>query len=133
MTCKMLFFDYRDSEKPFFEKNKTDNFDITFFSNSLNRKTVKDIDKDELKITTALNIYTPSIISEDVLNYFPNLRVIASRSSHIKNIDFTSCIERNIAVVNIDIQPNDCDYKIVQKSLNAIINVFCGCKDCRIV
>ena len=133
MTCKMLFFDYRKSEKPFFDKNPLHNFEIKLISNSLNRKTVRNIDKDDLKHTTILNIYTPSIISADIINMFPNLRVIASRSDNIKNIDLPTCLERNIAVVNVEILPNESDCKIVQKSINAITSVFCGCKDYRIV
>lgn len=133
MTCKMLFFDYRESEKPFFDKNPTHNFDIKFFSSSLNRKTVRDIENEDLEHTNVLNIYTPSIISADIINQFPNLRVIASRSAEIKNIDLETCLERNIAVVNVEVLPHESDYKIVQKSIMAITSVFCGCKENRIV
>ncbi len=133
MTCKMLFFDYRESEKPFFEKSAIHNFEIKLFTKSLNRKTVRELDNDDLEHTAILNIYTPSIISADVINMFPNLRVIAIRSSDIKNIDLATCLERNIAVVNIEILPHESDCKIVQKSINAITSVFCGCKDYRIV
>ena len=133
MTCKMLFFDYRESEKPFFDKNQTHNFEIKLFSKSLNRKTVREIDKNDLEKTSILNIYTPSIISADIVNMFPNLRVIASRSSEVKNIDLEACLERNVAVVNVEILPGDNDSKIVYKSINAVTSVFCGCKDYRIV
>ena len=133
MTCRMLFFDYRESEKPFFEKKSTHNFDIKLISSSLNKKTVRELDKNDLEQTIVLNIYTPSIVSADVINMFPNLRVIASRSNNIKNIDLKTCLERNIAVVNVEILPNDSDCKIVQKTMNAITSVFCGCKDYRVV
>ena len=133
MTCKMLFFDCRESEKPFFDKNETKNFDIKLFTHSLNRKTVRKIDKEDLEQTNVLNVYTPSIISADVVNMFPNLRVIASRSASVKNIDLPTCLERNIAVVNVEILPHESDCKIVQKSINAITSVFCGCKENRIV
>lgn len=131
MVCKMLFFDYRESEKPFFEINKTDHFDIKFFTNALNRKTVKEIDYRDLEQTTVLNIYTPSIISADIINLFPNLRVISVRSPETKNIDLKKCFERNIAVVNINTPSND--YKNVQTSFNMITSVFCGCKENRVV
>ena len=133
MTCTMLFFDYRESEKPFFDKNPAHNFEIKLFSNSLNRKTVRELDKEDLEQTSVLNVYTPSIISADVINMFPNLRVIASRSKEIKNIDLPTCLERNIAVVNVEILPHENDCKTVQKSIIAITSVFCGCKDYRIL
>lgn len=133
MTCKMLFFDYRDSEKQFFEKNEIFNFDIKFFSNSLNRKTIRELDKEDFEQTSVLNIYTPSIISADVINMFPNLRVIAIRSEEVKNINLSTCLERNIAVVNVEILPHENDCKAVKKSIDAITGVFCGCKDYRIV
>lgn len=133
MTCKMLFFDYRESEKPFFDKNPTHNFEIKQFSTGLNRKTVRELDKEDLEQTNVLNVYTPSIISADVINMFPNLRVIASRSESVKNIDLSTCLERNIAVVNVEILPKESDCKIVQKSINAVTSVFCGNKDYRIV
>ena len=133
MTCKMLFFDYRESEKPFFDKNRTDNFEIKFFTSALNRKTVREIENDDLEQTNVLNIYTPSIISDDVISMFPNLRVIASRSNEIKHIDLNACLKRNIAVVNVDILPNEGDCKTVQKSLSAVTSVLCGCKENRIV
>lgn len=133
MTCKMLFFDYRESEKPFFDKKPTHNFEIKLFSKSLNRKTIREIDKEDLEHTSVLNVYTPSIISADIINMFPNLRVIASRSYETKNIDLKTCLERNIAVVNVEILPHENDCKIVYKSINAITSVFCGCKDYRIV
>lgn len=133
MTCKMLFFDYRESEKAFFDKNPTHNFEIKQFSTGLNRKTVRELDKEDLEQTNVLNVYTPSIVSTDVINMFPNLRVIASRSGSVKNIDLPTCLERNIAVVNVEILPQESDCKIVQKSINAITSVFCGNKDYRIV
>ena len=43
MTCKMLFFDYRESEKQFFENHKCDYFDLKFFNHPLNEKTVESL------------------------------------------------------------------------------------------
>lgn len=133
MVCKMLFFDLKDSEKQYLEKNKVTNFDIKFLSKSLNRKTVKEIESQDLERTTALNIYTHSIISDDVLKSFQNLRVIVTRSQDIKHIDVKACLERNIAVVNVDVGKDVSDAKIVQMSLNNATSVLCGSKENRIV
>ncbi|MBO6257517.1 hypothetical protein J6N69_05730 [bacterium] len=133
MVCKMLFFDYRDSEKLFFEKNKLDNYDIKFFTGSLNKKTVRELSENDLVNTTALNIYIPSILSEDVIKQFKNLRVIVTRSEDVKHINLKTCLERNIAVVNVEMLPKDYDYRIVQKSFEAVTSVLCGCKEYRVV
>ena len=133
MVCKMLFFDYRESEKLFFEKNKPNNYDIKFFEHSLNKKTVRKLTKEDFEQTNALNVYITSILSEDVLNQFKNLRVIATRSEDVKHINLKACLERNIAVVNVEMQPKDCEYRIVQKSFEEVTSVLCGCKDYRIV
>ena len=133
MVCKMLFYDLKDSEEQYFEKNKSDNFDIKFFSKSLNRKTVREIESQDLEQTTALNIYTHSIISDDVLKTFKNLRVVVTRSQDIKHIDVKACLERNIAVVNVDAAKYVNDAKIVQMSLNNATSVLCGSKENRIV
>ena len=45
MSIRMLVFDYRENEKPFFENNELQNFEFTFFENNLNSQTVKDIHK----------------------------------------------------------------------------------------
>lgn len=133
MVCKMLFFDYRDGEKLFFEKNQLDNYEIKFFTHGLNKKTVRELSEEDLEYTSALNIYIPSILSEDVIKQFKNLRVIATRSEDVKHINLKTCLERNIAVVNVEMLPKDCEYRIVQKSIEAVTSVLCGCKEFRIV
>ena len=40
MSIKMLVFDFRDSEQDFFRSRDLENFDITFYSESLNEETV---------------------------------------------------------------------------------------------
>ena len=133
MVCKMLFFDFRNSDKLFFEKSKLDNFEIKFFNNSLNRKTVKDLSSEELEQTVALSVFTPSLLSADVINQFKNLRVISIRAKDYKHVDLKTCIDRNIAVVNVDLVDPDNDYMVLHSSFKSVTSVMCGNKDCRIV
>lgn len=133
MVCKMLFFDYKESDGLFFEKYEQSNFEIKFFKNSLNRKTVKDLSDDNLEQTLALSVYTPSLLSADVINKFPNLRIISTRSKDYKHIDLKTCLDRNIAVVNIDAFDKENEFHILQASFKAINSVFCGCKENRVV
>ena len=43
MTIQMLVFDLRESDKQFFENNELQNFNFTFYDNSLNPQTVKSV------------------------------------------------------------------------------------------
>ncbi len=133
MVCKMLIFDFKESEKLFFEKNKLDNFNVKLLPYSLNKKTIHNILPQDLEETSVLNVRNSSILSTDIINEFKNLRIIAHRTKDYKNTDLKTCLKRNIAVVNSEISDNDNDYKIMQKSFRAITSVLCGCKDYRII
>ena len=133
MACKMLFFDYKESDGLYFEKNEQLNFEIKFLKNSLNKKTVKDLSDDDLEQTSALSVYTPSLLSADVINEFPNLRIISTRSKEYKHIDLKSCLERNIAVLNVETVDKSNEFHVLQSSIKAITGVLCGCKENRIV
>ena len=43
MTVKILIFDYKDSEKMFFNKNNFENFDLNFFEESVNENSVNNL------------------------------------------------------------------------------------------
>ena len=133
MVCRILFFDCSENDKLFFKKNNFPNYEIITFKNSLNRKYVKSLSPDDLEQTVALSVFTPSLLSAEVINEFPNLRVISTRSKSFKHIDVPSCVERNIAVVNIDFADKLKDHHLLQASIKAITGVFCGEKENRVV
>ena len=102
MACKMLFFDYRESEEKFFKENKLDNYDIKFFKESLNELTISNIDEDDLENTMIISVFSASKITDSIVCKFKNLRVLSTRSSSHDHIDLNSCIRKNIALVNVD-------------------------------
>ncbi len=95
----MLFFDLRESEKEFFKKNTFQDFDITFYENSLTEKTK--LTDDEFEHTCVLCVYRSSVLNEKVLKKFKNLRVIATRSHGFTHIDLDYCTKNRIAVLNV--------------------------------
>ena len=97
---KMLMFDFRESEKSFFQKNKFIDFDITFIKEPLNEKT--ELTEEELNETVVISVFTTSDITEEVLKKFKNLRIISTRSTSYSHIDTNYCISQKIAVVNIE-------------------------------
>lgn len=131
MVCKMLFFDCSDKEKLFFDKNDIKIFEMKIFKTSLNKKTVKDLSPEDIEQAAALSIFTPSQLSEEVINTFPNLRVIALRSKDYKHINLKSCLDRNIAVVSVKIENNE--FQTLQTLFKSVTDALCGCKENRIV
>lgn len=97
---KVLFFDFRESEKEFFEKNEFCDFQITFREEALNSKTK--LSDEDCKDTCALCVYRSSILTENVLKKFKNLRVIATRSHGFTHIDLDYCSKNRIAVLNVE-------------------------------
>ena len=133
MVCRMLFFDCNENDKSFLEKNNFPNYEIKFFKNSLNKKYVKALSPEDLEQTVALSIFTPSLLSAEVINEFPNLRVISTRSKSFNHIDFNTCIERNIAVVNLETIDSVHENYLLNASIKAVIGVLCGSKENRII
>lgn len=97
----MLMFDFRDSEKKFFEENNYENFDITFLKQSLNEDTVNELTEEQLEHTTVISVFIDSEVTEDVINKFKNLRIVSTRSTGINHINHKACVEKNIDVVNV--------------------------------
>jgi len=97
---KTLFFDYRESEKQFFKTNQFKDYDIKFYKNNLTENTK--LTEEELTETEVLSIFVCSQITENIINKFKNLRIIATRSSGYNHIDLKACEAKNIAVVNVE-------------------------------
>ena len=97
---KMLIFDFRDSEKDFFNKNNFPDFDITFIKEPLNEMSV--LTDKQYEETDIISVFISSNLCSEVLNRFKNLRVIATRSTGYNHIDVKHCSQNNIAVFNVE-------------------------------
>lgn len=97
---RMLIFDFRESEKEFFEKNEFIDFDITFINEPLND--ITQLTEEQKNETSLISIYRSSNLTAKVLNQFKNLRIIATRTYGYGHIDIDYCIEHNIAVLNVE-------------------------------
>lgn len=102
MVCRMLLFDYRESEKKFFEENKYENFKIKFFKESLNEETIKKLSNEDLEKTMVISVFTTSEITQNIIDKFKNLRIISTRSTGYEHIELKPCIEKNIALINVE-------------------------------
>lgn len=101
MAIKMLFFDYRKSEENFFKKNNLEHFDITFFKESLDIHTLKNLSEQQKQETTVISVFVNSRVTQEVLKEFPNLMIITTRSTGFNHININTCRELNIRVINV--------------------------------
>ncbi len=106
MSCKMLFFDYRESEKNFFKEHHFENFDIKFFEESLNEVTLESLDKEDLENAMIISVFITSNVDEKIISKFKNLRIISTRSTGYDHICLNSCAMKNIALVNVEAYGN---------------------------
>lgn len=102
MSCKMLFFDYRESEKKFFEQHKFENYDIKFFTESLNEETITSLEEKDFEETMIISVFIASKVTGEIISRFKNLRVISTRSTGYDHIDLNPCINKNIAIINVE-------------------------------
>ena len=96
----MLFFDFRESEREFFKKNKFTDFNITFINEPLNSLTK--LSEEQWNETDIISVFISSSVTEDVIHKFKNLRIIATRSTGYNHIDLKCCAGNNIAVFNVE-------------------------------
>ncbi len=101
MTKRMLIFDFKPSEKEFFNVNSFPDFDISFFEGRLNEKTLKDVSTTDKENAEIISIFLNSNINNDVLDEFKNLKIIATRSTGFNHINLEECLEHDVAVVNV--------------------------------
>lgn len=102
MGIDMLMFDFRKPEEAFFNNYDSGCFNIKFFEESLNEKTVDDMAPEVLENITVISVFISSKVSENVLKRFKNLRIIATRSTGVNHIDLDYCKKNRIAVINVE-------------------------------
>lgn len=101
MSINLLFYDYRNTEYEFFQNTVQDNFNIRFFKYSLNEQTVETVSQEDRENAMVISVFITSEVTEDVINKFPNLRIISARSTGYDNINSAACLKRNIALINV--------------------------------
>ena len=97
---KMLMFDFRDSEKEFFQKHELKDFEIEFIKEPLNE--LSNLTDKQLEETDVISVFITSDVTEKVIKQFRNLRIISTRSTGYNHIDVKYCIQNNIAVFNVN-------------------------------
>lgn len=115
---KIVFFDVKNYEKSYFEKNlDSKNNEITFISDNLLKSCGldKNILKAEILSTTAF-----SRLSAEVLDKFKNLKLISTRSVGFSHIDRKFCENRGIEIA---ITPHYGDNTVAEFAFALLLNL----------
>lgn len=96
---KMLLFDFRESEKEYFNNHDLPDFDIEFIKEPLNL--MSNLSEKQLAETEVISVFITSDVNSDVIKKFKNLRIITTRSTGYNHIDVKYCVQNNIAVFNV--------------------------------
>ena len=92
---KIAFFNLEGWEKPFLQEQLKQH-ELSFVKDKL--------DKDHIpaqKDADIISVFIDSQITPEVLQNFPNLKLITTRSTGFDHIDFGACKEKNILVANV--------------------------------
>ena len=97
---KMLMFDFRASEKEFFETHNYPDIEIEFIREPLNN--MSSLTEKQLEETDIVSVFISSDVNSNVISKFKNLRIITTRSTGYDHIDTDYCKRNNIAVFNVE-------------------------------
>ena len=102
MSIKMLMFDFREEEQAYFDRENIEDFDITFFSESLTKEIVQNLSYEVRQNTTVISVFIDSKVDKEVIDAFPNLMIISTRSTGFNHIDLDEAKRQNIKVLNVE-------------------------------
>lgn len=94
---KIGFFNIRGDEDEYF-KNALQGNNVDYFKTSLNPETLP-----ENKDYDIISVFTDSKVDTSVIEAFPNLKLIACRSTGFDHIDIKKASEKGITVVNVPV------------------------------
>ena len=96
MSIKMLMFDFREEEQAYFDRENTEDFEITFFKESLTKNVVQNLPYVVRQNTTVISVFIDSKVDKEVIDAFPNLMIISTRSTGFNHIDLEEAKKQNI-------------------------------------
>ena len=111
---KIGFFEIKADEKKYF-KNALKNFQITFSSEKIDKIHLSE--KNDFEI---ISIFVNSKIDKEIINHFPNLKLITTRSTGIDHIDLKECQKRKIKVINV---PSYGDNTVAEHAFGLILSL----------
>ncbi len=113
----IIFYDIKQYEREFFEKELADKYNLLFNENEL----LPDSEVNHIESNAeVISVFTASRLTKETLEKFQNLKLILTRSVGFSHIDLDYCKERNIIVANT---PHYGDYTVAEFSFGILLNL----------
>lgn len=114
----IIFYDIKEYERIFFEKELFEKLNIEFKENGLLPETKIGLKEKDAEI---ISIFTSSRLTKETLEKFTNLKLILTRSVGFSHIDIDYCNSKNILVANT---PHYGDYTVAEFSFGILLNLI---------
>lgn len=113
----IIFYDSKQYEREFFEKELYDKFNIDFKEYELLPETNLSYIEENAEI---ISVFTSSRLPKETLEKFKQLKLILTRSVGYSHIDIEYCNSKNIIVANT---PHYGDYTVAEFSFGILLNL----------
>ena len=113
----IIFYDVKEYERLFFQKELFDEFFIQFIENGLFPENKLSKIEENAEI---ISVFTASRLTKDILSKFKKLKLILTRSVGYSHIDIEFCTKQGIVVMNT---PNYGDYTVAEFSFGILLNL----------
>lgn len=113
----VVFYETKDYERSFFEKELFDKYNLEFNEDELNSETETTYVEENAEI---ISVFTGSRLTKETIDKFCNLKLILTRSVGYSHIDMEYCEEKGIIVANT---PHYGDYTVAEFSFGILLNL----------
>lgn len=117
-SMKIAFFEIEDWEIPYLTNNlrpTTNEFRLEFFKQKLDKDNLP-----EQKDFDIISVFVGSNVDKEVINAFPNLKLITNSSTGFDHIDLNAAKEKNISVAYV---PGYGDNTVAEFAFGLILNL----------
>jgi len=95
----IVFFDVDDITRSYLKEKGLLKRDVVLFDGTADA--LSDSDYEKIKAASVISVFIHSQITKDVIDRFPNLKLIVTRSTGFNHIDTDYCTQKGIAVENV--------------------------------
>ena len=114
----ITFYDTKQYERDFFEKELFDKFNLVFYEKELLPGTELSYIEENAEI---ISVFTASRLTKEALEKFKNLKLILTRSVGFSHIDMDYCSSNGIIAANT---PHYGDYTVAEFSFGILLNLI---------
>lgn len=118
---KILFFDVKTPDRAFLEQNKIDNCEFILNKEPVDESALKSGNFEEFKEIELISVTVVSRVTEKVIDYFPNLKAIFTRSMGYSHIDIEHCKLKGVKVFNT---PNYGDFTVAEFGFGLLLDAI---------